>query len=704
MNLLEATKPEFRRHDGFAPRYGWFRKAYSSADLDPYAFSDKDAAVLFGVGINMVNGIRTWGLATEILQEQPSLLSANPTRHIPTQFGHELLGKRGWDPFIEDLGTLWLLHWRIMAPRSRLPVWWLAFNDFEDTEFSKDELTKTVTKKLTDTPWHLPSPNTIEREVNTLLLTYAPSRKSKRPWLVKFEDFLESPLRKLELIQHSDTKDYYRFNLEPKPSLPPAILCHAALDFASRSPLRSASISLASLLEEPGAPGKAFKIGEEELCHSLKRAARSLNSVRVDNLDGEPHLFWSDSPRHSASEILDALYGHSKTDNRHRLSETISASRSPQLRKIAPTCGYGTRSASPHAALNAENHELDWQALIAHLKDVREPQPEVASRHSAEYDLIRVFSFEYALSNDPVPPLDPASPYDGKVLLVIGPNPEPPPLPPGSSVAKPTLAAIPEDLAPLKTAARQVVSLTKENKIKTSPRNAQELAAKQGELRRVVGEAFKPENCRWVLLDPMRNKELPPGRRSEALSTAADIAYPSTPRFENEMLNAWPQLTPQGQRTQRKLIRAMIEQGDQPDLGFTGYGPEVAMYRSVLHRTGLHRRDEQTKTMNFTRPPGASLRPAWQLIDSAATACPAAGRPQGRASLDELHMLLLSPPVGMRKAAIAVFLTAWMLAQGDRLKIFSSEREIPLDGETALTMAKHPERFELELSALDPSH
>ncbi len=675
MNLLDAAKPAFAQHETFYPRYGWFRKAYSFADLNPFVFSDEDAALQLGVGKNMVEGIRTWGLATKILEEIEPLFAANPTRLEPTKFGRDLLGSMGWDPFVEDLGTLWLMHWRIMAPKSRLPVWWLAFNDFEDVEFNKDDLQTSVTKKLADTSWHLPSTNTIEKEIKALLRTYAPPLNSKRPWVVTFEDYLKCPLRKLELIRHSDTKGRYQFNFAPKTSLPPAILCHASLDFASRTRLGNASISFASLLEEPGAPGKTFKVSEEELLNSIKRTARAVSSVHVKDVDGEPHLFWSDSPRHAASEILNAQYGRPGTI------------RTPQHRR-----SLAAKSACPHATPKSGTPELDWRALIEHLKDARELQPEVAARHSAEYDLIRVFSFDYTLSNDPCLPLDPTSPYDGKVLLVAGPNLEPPPIRPGSSAGKPTLAAIPEDLAPLKAAALQVIRLTKKNTTETSPVSTPELEAAQAEFRRVADETFKSENCRWVLLDPTRNKELPPERRSGTLSTVADIEYPSTPKLRNEMINAWPKLTTPGRSTRRKLLRAMIEKGGEDGLGFTGYKPEVAMYRSVLRRTGLHRRDKLSGAMFFCTPSSVSLRPAWKILNSAV-----ADYRTRRLPLDQLHVLLLSPPVGMRKAAVAVFLTAWMLAAENRLRIFEGENEVSLDAESVLKMAERPEQFSLEI-------
>ena len=43
----------------------------------------------------------------------------------------------------------------------------------------------------------------------------------------------------------------------------------------------------------------------------------------------------------------------------------------------------------------------------------------------------------------------------------------------------------------------------------------------------------------------------------------------------------------------------MIEHGTDPDLGFEGYGPEMAMYRAFLERTGLHGDDKRNNTKIF---------------------------------------------------------------------------------------------------------
>ena len=68
-----------------------------------------------GVGKNMVNAIRYWGLAFKILEQK-----ANPddpdAADSPQRFRDKLLGDDGWDPFLEDPASLWLLHWKLLQP------------------------------------------------------------------------------------------------------------------------------------------------------------------------------------------------------------------------------------------------------------------------------------------------------------------------------------------------------------------------------------------------------------------------------------------------------------------------------------------------------------------------------------------------------------------------------------------------------------
>ena len=48
----------------------------------------------------------------------------------------------GWDPWLEESASLWLLHWLMLRPPCLLPVWWAALNEFQAIEFSDDDLTE----------------------------------------------------------------------------------------------------------------------------------------------------------------------------------------------------------------------------------------------------------------------------------------------------------------------------------------------------------------------------------------------------------------------------------------------------------------------------------------------------------------------------------------------------------------------------------
>ena len=89
------------------------------------------------MGKNMVRAIRFWGTAAKLIEEQ-SGFAAGAVR--PTWFGlrlgYRLFGEEGWDPYMEEPATLWLLHWLLLASPCHLPVWWLAFNEFHAVEFN----------------------------------------------------------------------------------------------------------------------------------------------------------------------------------------------------------------------------------------------------------------------------------------------------------------------------------------------------------------------------------------------------------------------------------------------------------------------------------------------------------------------------------------------------------------------------------------
>ena len=61
--------PIFARHETFHPRFGWLKKGFDKADEDDRVFSRDSAAVVLGVGKNMVKAIRYWCIAFKVVDE-----------------------------------------------------------------------------------------------------------------------------------------------------------------------------------------------------------------------------------------------------------------------------------------------------------------------------------------------------------------------------------------------------------------------------------------------------------------------------------------------------------------------------------------------------------------------------------------------------------------------------------------------------------
>lgn len=93
----------FSGHESFQCRHLWLKKGYDFVSKKK-SFNNDDAVVELGVGKNMVSSIRFWMKAFNLLTPADEL----------TDFAHRLLSDGGYDPYMEDEGTLWLLHYQLV--------------------------------------------------------------------------------------------------------------------------------------------------------------------------------------------------------------------------------------------------------------------------------------------------------------------------------------------------------------------------------------------------------------------------------------------------------------------------------------------------------------------------------------------------------------------------------------------------------------
>jgi len=133
-------KYRFSGHQTFAFRYGWLEKGVRGMLNKHDLFFRDDAPVRLGVGKNMVGSIRHWCNVTQLIEDNPEYKKAKGIRLRVSTIGQRLLAEDGWDPYLEDDASLWLVHWLLVSNPSLGTTWQIAFSLFHKPDFTKREL------------------------------------------------------------------------------------------------------------------------------------------------------------------------------------------------------------------------------------------------------------------------------------------------------------------------------------------------------------------------------------------------------------------------------------------------------------------------------------------------------------------------------------------------------------------------------------
>jgi hypothetical protein len=177
---------------------------------------------------------------------------------------------------------------------------------------------------------------------------------------------------------------------------------------------------------------------------------------------------------------------------------------------------------------------------------------------------------------------------------------------------------------------------------------------------------------------------------SEEISRLCDVYYGECPHIGNEMIN-YDRLSSAAARARRELVEAMAINEEQECFGLTGYGPEVAIYRSLILAKGLHCKDQDSWHLVLSREDHrfASL---WDKIEQ----CIVERRENGTSVaniLDELR----KPPFGMREGVVPIYICLYLLAKADDIAIFQENSYIPyLTKSKIALLVKRPDLFTLK--------
>lgn len=283
---IHGDRMRFSGHESFACRYAWLPKALQAVVDAPEIFSDEDEAMVeLGVGKNMVRSIRFWAEAAGMVAPATSGMA-------PTGLGKKIFLDDGFDPFLEDITTLWLIHWKLSTNPSPLLAWDFLLNRWQETEFTESRVMSALQKEVASLE-RSASDVTLKQHFSIFLHTYLVTRAAKGE---VSEDNLDCPLTELEMIVRVGDREgaevggrrepIYAFRREDKPTISNGLFAYCVNDFWNRRYPTEKTLPARTIANGHGSPGQIFKIPEQEVFNRLSEI-ESVTGKRIRYSDSE---------------------------------------------------------------------------------------------------------------------------------------------------------------------------------------------------------------------------------------------------------------------------------------------------------------------------------------------------------------------------------------------------------------------------------
>lgn len=269
---------KFRAHDTFFIRKGWLSKGMKYVAKKPNVFVDKNENPMdvLGIGANMVKALRYW-LQTVGLTQEPTSGTRIQTL---TDFGAVIFKH---DRYLEEIGTLYLLHYKLATNKESATAWYYFFNEFAAREFTKEEFVQQLQNYIQmqeeETDVALRSLND---DFSCIINTYLTSQNLEKK--TDAENNIDCPFRELNLISvlNRKTKSFKKSIPLPQSFNPWVVLAVIMEQAEGRS-----EIPLNELLTAPCNIGKVYNldtISMLEILHNIEKKGE-LKIIRTAGLD-----------------------------------------------------------------------------------------------------------------------------------------------------------------------------------------------------------------------------------------------------------------------------------------------------------------------------------------------------------------------------------------------------------------------------------
>ena len=243
---------KFRAHDTFFIRKGWLSKGLRCVANKPDVFvaHDENPMDVLGIGANMTKALRYWLQAVGLTEE------SNKGKRIQTFTD---LGKLIYkhDTYIEEVGTLYLLQYRLASQKEDASAWYFFFNEFSMSEFSREDFVIALQKyiKMQEDESDV-AIRSLNDDFQCLINTYLPRYKSN-PTRVSPENNIDCPFGELGLVDILNKKQKtYKKSIPSSNSFNPYVVLAVIVDNSNGKK----EISLNELLNGHCNIGKVFNL------------------------------------------------------------------------------------------------------------------------------------------------------------------------------------------------------------------------------------------------------------------------------------------------------------------------------------------------------------------------------------------------------------------------------------------------------------
>jgi hypothetical protein len=270
---------KFRAHDTFFIRKGWLSKGMERIVAKPDLFVDKDENPMdvLGIGSNMVKALRYWMQAVGLTKEETK---GKRVQRL-TEFGEIVYAK---DTYIEELGTLYFLQYKLAKQKENATAWYYFFNEFNMSEFTKEEFVQSIQNYIHMQEDELTvAIRSLNDDFSCIINTYLPRYKSS-PEKVTPENNIDCPFGELGLIDIANKKKKtYKKTIPAAKSLSPWVVLAVIMDNAEGR----TEISLNELLTAPCNIGKTYNLDAItmlDILHEIENIGQ-IKIVRTAGLD-----------------------------------------------------------------------------------------------------------------------------------------------------------------------------------------------------------------------------------------------------------------------------------------------------------------------------------------------------------------------------------------------------------------------------------